>query len=377
MNAYTAILAAPKKEVVPMAPYLSKTPVIPQRQTLAESAVHVLIEQMDAGRWSGFLPGERLLCEELQISRPTLRQALKILESEGRLETEQGRRRRITGRRKAGIPAARKHIISVLSPLPLKALPPFVLFWVDEVRSSLAKCGYQLEFHHSRACASQKPERALDRLIHSTPSALWILLLSAPPVQKWFAARNIPCLIAGSCSADMTLPSVDIDYHAACRHAAGVFRRAGHTHLALVIPADGLIGDEESESGFLEGAEKGAPPLVLRHDGTREDIIRQVENSLRLNAPPTGFLVARSAHALTVLSLLMKRGIRLPKEASVISRDDDAFLEFVTPKVARYNSNPEKFARQISHIVLQMARSGPAPDHPVRLMPHFQAGETA
>lgn len=67
----------------------------------------------------------------------------------------------------------------------------------------------------------------------------------------------------------------------------------------------------------------------------------------------------------------------LPFKVALISRDDDAFLDFVTPRVARYSSNPVVFARRVSHAVLQMARFGAAPVRPVRLMPRFLPGETA
>ena len=350
--------------------------MILRRASLAEGAAQVLLAQLDSGRWTDFLPGERVLCEELQISRPTLRQALQVLERKGRLKVTQGRQRRIMGRRTAGIPGVRRKVIGVLSSLPMQALPPFALFWIDEVRSDLARLGYQLEFHGSPAGTTHNPGRTLERLVQGAPASVWILLLSTPPVQQWFLERKLSCLVAGSCAPDISLPSVDIDYRAACRHAVGVFRRGGHSRLALIIPAGGLAGDADSEAGFGEATAGGPPPIILRHNGTPGDIVCHLETSLRASDPPTGLLVARSAHVLTVLTLLMRQGCQLPFEAAVISRDDDAFLDFIIPRVARYTSSPVAFARRVSQTVLQMARSGPAPSRPIRLMPRFLPGET-
>ena len=347
-----------------------------RRASLVETAAQVLLTHLDSGRWTEFLPGEWALCEELQISRPTLRQALQVLERKGRLKVSQGRQRRIIRRRDAGISAVQREVIGLLSPVPMQALPPFVLFWIDEVRSDLAREGYRLEFHTSAAGTTRRPGRALERLVHGATAAVWILLLAPPPVQQWFQEQKLPCLVAGSCAPDNSLPSVDIDHQAACRHAVGVFRRSGHARLALVIPAGGLVGDAESEAGFGEATGSGFPPLILRHNGTPENIVRRLESSLQMSSPPTGFLVARSAHVLMVLTWLLRRGFRIPSQAAVISRDDDAFLDFVTPRVARYRSNPVIFARRVSHAVLQMARSGPAPVRPIRLMPRFLPGET-
>jgi len=351
--------------------------VLPHRQTLAESAAQVLLAQLDSGRWTEFLPGERELCEEFQISRPTLRQALKVLERERRVEVAQGRRRRIIARRGRRIPAARQKVIGLLSPVTLKALPPFVLFWIDEVRSNLAKVGYRLEYHASgRAGTAGHSHRSLEQVVYTAPASLWILLLSTPASQQWFRERNLPCLVAGSCAPGLPLPSVDIDHRAACHHAVGVFRRRGHERLALVIPASGTSGDAESEAGLCGGAADGPPPVVLRHDGTRAGIIRLLEGALRWAKPPTGFLVARSAHVLTVLTLLLQQRRRLPGDVAVISRDDDYFLDFVTPRVARYSSDPARFARQLFQMILQMVRLGPTAGRPVRLIPNFSPGET-
>jgi DNA-binding LacI/PurR family transcriptional regulator len=60
----------------------------------------------------------------------------------------------------------------------------------------------------------------------------------------------------------------------------------------------------------------------------------------------------------------------------VISRDDDAFLDCVVPRVARYASDPAQFARRLSRAALALVQQGTAPIRPVRLMPRFVPGET-
>lgn len=349
---------------------------MPRRASLAETAAQTLLAQIDSGQWTKFLPGERVLCEQLQISRPTLRQALLVLERKGRLNVSQGRQRRIIGSRTGSLLKVGRQAVGMLSSVPMQALPPFVLCWIDEVRSDLAREGYRLEFHSHAARSDRNPGPILERFVHSANASVWILLLEAPAVQQWFQTRQLPCLVAGSCAPEVSLPSVDIDYRATCRHAAGVFRRGGHSRLALVIPTGGLGGDEQSETGFREGAAVGNAPVVLRHDGTPEDILLNLERSLRTPLPPTGFLVARSAHVLTVLTWLLRRGCMMPSQASIISRDDDAFLDFVTPHVARYRSNPGIFARRVSRAILQLASSGVTRLSPIQLMPRFLSGET-
>ncbi len=353
------------------------TPVLPKRQTLVESVVAVLNAQIASGRWVDSLPCERNLCHELQVSRPTLRQALKILENQGRITAGHGKKRRILQIADSiSQTATESHVIALLSPVSLDALPQFALFWIDELRSHLAKVGQQLEFHASSTCAAHHPERALERIVRSNPASLWILLLSSHNVQQWFAKSHIPCILAGSCAADIQLPSIDVDYRAACRHAAGVFHQRGHKNLALVLPSEGLVGDAESETGFVQGCRNHPAPMILRHDGTRENLVRRLECALRQKTPPTAFLVARAGHALTVLTFLMGQGTRFPEDCAVISRDNEPFLDFVTPSVARYRADRHAFARRLSRVILQMVRGGSIPPRPIRLIPNLVTGGT-
>jgi LacI family transcriptional regulator len=349
---------------------------IAQRTTLSEDVLRILRVHLYSGRWRGYLPGERTLSEELQVSRPTLRLALNVLEREGWLKVVHGRRRQILDIHPRQLPPARRNVIAVLSPQALESVPPFALYWIDAVRSNLAKSGYQLEFHASASCASQHPDRVLESLVQGEPASLWILFMAPRLVQEWFADRQISCLVTGSCEAGIELPSIDTNYRAACRHAAGLFHARGHSRLALVIPATGLAGDADTEKGFQEGVGKGMPPLILRHDGSAQDLIRKMEGCLRLPEPPSGFLVARAEHSLTVMTFLMTKGYQLPRDAAVISRDDDAFLDAVVPPISRYIRNRIVYSRRLSRTILQMVRSGRFPARTIRLIPEFIEGQS-
>lgn len=354
--------------------------LLAQRPSLVAQAAQLLRDALAQGQWTGELPGERNLCARLGVSRPTLRAALEQLRREGRLAVEHGRPTRILKSRTQSV-TLRRSVVGLLSPVPLRAMTPFVMYWVDELREQLAAAGFPLELHISRILYAARPARALEGLVRRAPAAAWVLYLSTDAMQRWFQERGLPCLVAGSCVADVKLPSVDVDYRAACRHATGVFVASGRKCPALVLPAGGYAGDRDSEQGFREvwqsSSAKSAAPLVIRHDSTVKGLCAGLDAALSNSPRADAFIVARSGHALTTLTHLAWRGVRVPQDVAVISRDDDVFLDFAVPRVARYASDPAQFARRMSRAAIQLAQQGVSPTRAVRLMPRYVAGETA
>ena len=354
------------------------TPAIPPRPSLIEHAVKILRDALTQGIWAGYLPGERALSVQLQVSRPTLRAALVILEREGWFRVELGKRRTIVKAQSKARPGTTK-TIALLSPLPLTDLVPFAQVWTDSLRGFLSKAGYELQIHMGgRWWHSRSPQRELAALTEQTPAAVWVLFSGTERIQRWFAESSNPCVTSGSAHAGIQLPSVDLNHRATCRHAAGQFLSAGHQRVVFMRQGPSNAGDSESEQGFLEAfcARQGTHAWVVEHDGTPSGIQRKLDAALRVSPRPTGFFVTHAMPALRVASELIRRGIHLPGDASIICRDTDLFLEYFSPGIARYRVDPLVHAQRLGRLVLQCATGGSPKNRLVRLVPQFHPSES-
>ena len=349
-----------------------------QRASLATQLAGILREEIQGGQLGQSLPGELPLCERFKVSRATLRSALAELELEGWIKAGQGRRREILRVRRAGKPPPLEQKVVLLSPVGLSEVVPAALFWMDALRAFLAEAGYGFEVHHSHAAYAAQPGRALTALGETLRPAGWVLYLSTEPMQRWFVEQRLPCLITGSRHPDIALPALDTDYRALCRHAAGLCLARGRRRLALVMAEPESAGDLESERGFLEAAAKtpDADAQVVRHDGSVAGLCLLLDRLLKRPAPPTAYVVSKPGHALTLVSYLMRRGVRLPEEALVVSRDDDPLLAHLVPTMARYAVDQARFARRASRLLLELLRGGPRHGRVGLLMPRFIPGET-
>jgi DNA-binding LacI/PurR family transcriptional regulator len=242
----------------------------------------------------------------------------------------------------------------------------------------LQETGHPLQIFHGAKYFGATAASSLARLTAANSARCWLVARSNRPLQEWFAASGVPTLICGSAHPGVALPSVDIDHRALCRHAAGLFVRQGHRRLALFLEPGGHGGDVESEEGFREGlaAVPGAfAPIVCTPDRTAPSIIREVQRLLARREPPTGLLLSNSYSYLTVLSYLGSIGRRVPRDMSVVSRDEETFLRYMHPTPTYYATPPAKFAQAL-HQALKRILAGDRSPFASRIMPNLVPGES-
>lgn len=349
-----------------------------RRRSLAAQAADGIRAALMQGRWPTNLPSERELCEQLQVSRITVRAALTTLEREGCLRTSARRRRSTVPLRARPSSPSPLRTMVLVSSRPLAEFSAFALLLVGAMRDAVAREGFILEYRANAACYGPHPGRALEEFVAQWPAAVWILWDSMEPMQRWFVRRRLPCIVAGGCVTGISLPSVAQDFRATSRHAAGLLLRKGHRRIALVLPPGMRGGEMETEQGVRDALDSHPENAlrVLRHDGTAPDLCARLGRVIRSDRPPTAYLVARAIHVPTVMMFLMASGLRLPEDVAVVSRDDEIALRHVVPEVTRYATSPEQLARSIAVAARRLAEGRHLSERTIRIVPELITGAT-
>ncbi|MBL9213884.1 MAG: GntR family transcriptional regulator [Opitutaceae bacterium] len=352
---------------------------LPKRPSLVTETAEVLREGIAAGEWPARLPGERTLCERLQVSRTTLREALQLLERRQLISAGAGRPRRVR-RRAAPAPHAPSREIGLLSLLPVAQQTPQTIYHLHELREQLQTAGFRLRIFSDRRLARPHPSKFLQALVEGNRIDAWLLLSMSAAVQQWFAQRRLPTLVVGYAHAGVRLPSFDVDLRAACRHAASQLRAQGHAHLALLRQPQKGAGMTASEDGFLEAARlPGRLPCqaqILGHDGSPAGIRLSLDRALASARPPTGLVVCDASHALCAASHLLARRLAVPGDLSVLCRDHDVALDYFHPAITRYAYRKHLYARRVARLAIQLATHGRVPQRSYRLLPQLVPGQT-
>lgn len=353
---------------------------IPRRQSLVSQTASLLCAEIEQGTWGEWLPGERILCESLQVSRNTLRAALTQLKRDGVVRPDHGTGNRILKRPKVPPSGLKAHDVGLLTPEAIERLRPSMTLWIDELRAMLSERECRLHVFHGPQYFRSNPASALEKLVSQHPHGCWILALSERASQEWFAKQGLPCVVAGSVHEEVDLPFRDLDHRAICRHAAGVMLGHGHRKVALLIQNALRAGDLESEAGFTEGIRdsphREAEVAVVYHNASVKGIMSAMRRLMGQKAPPTALLVANAYHYLTVIGCLTQMGWRVPQDVSVVSRDEDPFLSFLVPTPTRYEASPMTMAKALLRPLIEGLEGGVITQRAHRFMPNFIRGET-
>lgn len=349
---------------------------LPIRRDCATQVADYLREKLKAGYWREHLPAERELARQLGVSRQSLRAALTEMQREGFIEerTRAGtrlsprRQRRSTERPSVGVVFS-----NVIETSSIRSM-------LDEMKDFFESHQTRFEIHRVPYLKEGRVSAAFKKLLHETAHECWILAGSTAAMQKWCQQHGVPAMVFGIADKAGGLPCVGIDYQAVARHAVGEMLRRGHRRLALILPQSEKGEDIWSRLGFAAGVAQSpqldATYVFEQHDLTIAGVCKLVDRLLAARPRPTAWLVCRQGHFITVLTHLLRQGVKVPGEISVICRNSDFYIGDLVPQPARYVYDWTACARQSARMALRIIARQPLPKKEVWIIPDFIEGAT-
>jgi DNA-binding LacI/PurR family transcriptional regulator len=303
-----------------------------RRISISELAAAHLRADLQRGRWGGSLPGVARLAQDLDVSRHTLRAALRQLEAEGLLSGRGlGRSRGITA---AGAAAASQRPLRVAI---LRHDAPFTdnpqtSMVLAEIMHSLEAAGHEVAYCKKSQIELKHNVASLTRLLAETPADAWVVEAGARPLLEWCATQATPCLALYGNTGDLPLARIGPDTVPAFRAATRHLLALGHRRIVLIIsathrkPVPGISARAFLEELVAHGVPTGDYNLPDWEESP-EGISRLLENLFK-STPPTALIIEEIPQLFAAVAFLLRRGIQVPGQVSLVSTACDAILDW-------------------------------------------------
>jgi DNA-binding LacI/PurR family transcriptional regulator len=325
-----------------------------------QTAAH-LREGFQSGRWTGQLPGVLQLAAELMVSKHIVRAALKLLERDGWIEDcGAGRKRKILANR---IKQPSRLRIGIMLYAPMMEDNALFITTMLGARHAIEMAGHVCIFCDKYLERMKDNLSRISRCVKATKADAWIVCSGSRVVLEWFAAQPFPVFACGghfhnlpvACSATSIAPAIESAVNALVDH--------GHRRIVLLIQTvlrqPRLIPSLESYLAFLESRGIAATPYNLPHfDETAEGLEGCLDGLFRLT-PPTAILVHQGHYFAAVSSFLARRGLRVPRDVSVISMSTDPTFNLCLPPVDHFRTPRDQHITRIARWVDGVAKGRP------------------
>jgi DNA-binding LacI/PurR family transcriptional regulator len=351
-----------------------------RRHSLPERVAEHLREGIRDGRWSGRLPGVPRLAADLDVSRHTIRLALRFLETEGLLAGRgPGRSRGIA----VGPTATESHPlrVAILRYDARMEDNPQTSIVLAEIIHSLKEAGHEAIYCNKSQIELKHNVTRLTRLLEETPADAWVVESGSRPLLEWCSKQTTPCLALYGRTDGLPLARTGPDVIPAYRTATRRLVALGHRRIALIISeANRKPTHGKSTSTFLEelsahGIATGdynLPDWKETPDG-----LLQLLDKLFEKTPPTALIIDEIPHFFATLAYCARRGIRIPDQVSLVSTDCATIADWCKPGIAHMRWDNDAIVRRVVRWLESIRKGRPdqrAIDFPAAFVPGGSIG---
>lgn len=351
------------------------------KSRLADRLEKFLQQELQNKRWTQQLPSERHLSLDLNVSRPTLRLALRALELKGIIRLRKRQSPLVLKNPSPHLPLLKRSPkVLILQDAKAQLDFTFLIPLTEILRERLHDMGYGL-ITHALFPKKGSIEKDLDKIDAEYRPSFYILSSVPPLVHQYFQQRSIPAVILGSRFPKISLPAIGADQKAMTRHAANYLMRRGHRRLCLLTTPPTTVGDIEQNAAFLKTCAEWSgdkAQAIMKTCGNRpsdtERAVRRIFSSP--SSSPTAIIVTDFRMCISLYSTLGILGLKIPRSVSIVCCAFYSAIDSLRPAPTCYCLAWKKIAHRVLVLINEYQRTGRLQNASWKILHQFHEGES-
>ena len=311
-----------------------------------EQVTQHLREELHSGLWREVLPGVNRLAAELGVNHKTVEAAVRQLEQEGLLQKPGHRRSRLI--RCSGQKAKKPLRLMIL---PSEA-PDRKAYYMVELRHALLEAGHAVNIASRSLSALGMQVPRVARFVQQTDVDAWVVFAAAREVLEWFNTQAVPVFAVFGRFRGLPIAAAGSEKLPTLIAAVRALSGLGHQRIVLLLrrrhrlPQPGTFCrafiEELAACGIRTSAEYNLPDWEESQAG----FLACLANLFAMT-PPTALIIDETECFAAAYHFLAGRGLRVPKDVSLVSTDDDPTFVWCEPSIAHMSWNPVPVVRRV------------------------------
>jgi DNA-binding LacI/PurR family transcriptional regulator len=191
-------------------------------------------------------------------------------------------------------------------------------------------------------------------------------------------ALRLPAVLAGRYTGPAAFPSVVTDDAGAMSAAMDLLAELGHRVVGRVSGPAGLVHTAERSAAMrAAGRRLGVQVRVVEADYSAQAGVRGARELLAGPPPPTAVVFDNDVMAVAAEQALVRSGVRVPAEVSLLACDDSALCELAVPPLSAMSIDVHEHGATLGRAVLDVLAGAPPRDHagpPIRILHRDSTG---
>lgn len=308
-----------------------------------------------------YLPSERILSEQYQVERTTIRRALQELVDDEIIRKFPGAGSKVVI--SPDVPAVTPQISpGICFVLPgtndAKISEPFMADLFRKVHQECFAHGYNLIYCEASSTSD------LHRILNS-PEISAIIWVSAidPQIIESANSRGLPSICL--CNEIYGQPSINSDNIGGAMRAVENFVAHRHRKIAMINGSPTYYTAQQRMQGYRLALMENSIPYrseyVKNGDWSYGSGYVQAAALLKLQDRPTAIFCANDTMALGAMNAALEAGLSIPKDLSIIGFDDIDAAKYSVPSLTTFRCNTVALAQSVVSTILNMFSRPSAP----------------
>ena len=221
------------------------------------------------------------------------------------------------------------------------------------IEQTLRGAGYQMVLLGDSSDSAQELAGARTFLSMRTPGVIMTPVASA--AAQLLGARGIPVVEVDRRLAKATCDAVVIDNERGARDAVRHLLELGHTRIGLLVARTSLTTDAGRLAGYraahVEAGLRPDPKLVVKIATHAADAAARIDGLLEER--PTAIFAANNVLAQEAWHVLRRRGLRIPRDVSLVAFDDVPWMGMVQPSITAVAQPTFEMGRRAALLLLR------------------------